>query len=311
MESEDLLDLDAVAGGRLEPVGEALVEGRALRLGKGFVGGVPDEDVPEPEGVADGELRPVRAEELLAHQGEQPAAEIRLRIASSPASAATSKLAADDRGPLGDGSLGLREALESGGEERLDRDRDRDVVHARRPGQPPVASARRWPRRGASHELLDVERVALGRLQDPGAERRRDGRAAGKGVEQGIGCVRRSGSRRRTVAASRPSRAGPSLEEVRAGRGEEEQRDARGETDDVVHQIEQGVSAQWRSSRTTMVGCRSARCSTKRRTAQNSSSCGAVSAERPIADATLAGDVGVGDGGLDLPSCTGPGRRPR
>ena len=50
-------------------------------------------------------------------------------------------------------------------------------------------------------------------------------------------------------------------------------------------------SAQWRSSRTTSVGCSSARCSRSRRTAQNSSSWATPSADRPTAEASLVGDA--------------------
>src|SRR5262249_5058458 len=59
MEAENLLDLDEVLTALLQPVGEALVQLRARRLGERPVGSIADEEVPKPERVVARELRPI------------------------------------------------------------------------------------------------------------------------------------------------------------------------------------------------------------------------------------------------------------
>ena len=79
--THDLLELaEPVAGGALQPVGHALVEDGPLRLGKGLVRSVADQDVAEAEGVAEGQLGAIRSQQLLAHQGEQPPAQVACRL---------------------------------------------------------------------------------------------------------------------------------------------------------------------------------------------------------------------------------------
>ena len=61
----------ALAGGSLEPVGKAGVEVGAGLLGHRVVGGIPDQEMAEFEGFLVAEVRPARANELLANQLEQ------------------------------------------------------------------------------------------------------------------------------------------------------------------------------------------------------------------------------------------------
>ena len=64
--AEDLVELDQIGAALLEPLREAPVQLDPGRLRKRFVGGVPDQEMPEPEPVVAGELRPVGTDQLLA-----------------------------------------------------------------------------------------------------------------------------------------------------------------------------------------------------------------------------------------------------
>ena len=67
--AEDLLVLDdVVARLHLEPAGEALVCVGSELLGRGFVGGLLDEGVPEAEAVVAWELRTIGANQLLTDE---------------------------------------------------------------------------------------------------------------------------------------------------------------------------------------------------------------------------------------------------
>ena len=56
--AEDLVELDQIGAALLEPLGEAPVQLDPDRLWKCFIGGIPDEEVPEPEPVVAGQLCP-------------------------------------------------------------------------------------------------------------------------------------------------------------------------------------------------------------------------------------------------------------
>ena len=92
--AEDLVQLDQIGAPLLEPVREALVQVGADGLRQGVVGGVADQEMTEAVGLLAGELRCVGADELLAHERDQPR---RLRFAVRRAP-----------GPRSDGIRGLR-----------------------------------------------------------------------------------------------------------------------------------------------------------------------------------------------------------
>ena len=64
--AEDLLVLVQPRPGAFEPPGERLVERRPPLLRHPLVGRVPDQLVPEPEGLLAGELRSIGPDQLLA-----------------------------------------------------------------------------------------------------------------------------------------------------------------------------------------------------------------------------------------------------
>ncbi len=74
--AEKLVELDEVRSVQFEPLGEALVEVGADRLGKGVVGGVAEEEVAESEPVLAEELRSIGPDQLLANE--------RMRVGASP-----------------------------------------------------------------------------------------------------------------------------------------------------------------------------------------------------------------------------------
>jgi hypothetical protein len=77
VEPEDLFVLaHALRNPRLEPQGKALVEFRAQLLRHRVVRGVANQDVPEAEAVVAGEDRGGRANELLADERHQMAADV-------------------------------------------------------------------------------------------------------------------------------------------------------------------------------------------------------------------------------------------
>ena len=67
MVPDELLELDGQAG-RLDPVGEALVQLRPQPLRHRLVGGVTDEDVLEAEPVLAAGLGEIRPDESLADE---------------------------------------------------------------------------------------------------------------------------------------------------------------------------------------------------------------------------------------------------
>jgi hypothetical protein len=76
--ADDLVQLDEFRAVLLEPIPEPLVQFGPRRLRQRHVGGVADEEVAETIGVLAGELRLVRADELLANERAQPDCDLRL-----------------------------------------------------------------------------------------------------------------------------------------------------------------------------------------------------------------------------------------
>ena len=172
--AEDLVQLDELGPVLLQPGCEALVEVRAGRLRERLVGRVADQQVAEAEAVLARELRPVRPDQLLAHERGQARRHLGLlgreRLHGTPV-----EDLALDRAPLEDASLGRLELIEPRGEQRLQRGRN-DHLALRLAGH--------------REHLLDEERVAARGASDPlaqlagdlapGSARRRRRRAAAR-----------------------------------------------------------------------------------------------------------------------------------
>ena len=132
MIAEDLVVLgDAVAGALLEPVGEALVEGRTLCLREGLVCGVADENVSEPERGLVGEVRRCRPDELAVDEAVQAVVETGplVRVGQCSYRPAVEHL------PLDSAMLERRTltglySIEAGAEQLAERRRDRELGQA-------------------------------------------------------------------------------------------------------------------------------------------------------------------------------------
>ena len=223
----------------LEPDGEALVQLGAGRLGQRVVGGVADQQVAEAEGVLAREAAPCRA-------GRAPCARARSARATTCSSSGASAWTAprwNTRPSTSRRSSTLRSAdvelVEPGGEQRLDRRRDDDVL-ARR-----LADHR--------HHLLDEQRIALRRLADPLAQALVEvGEALDQVVGLGSGA---SGSSRTFVAFTFPpaqpaaGRAGPGRAMQSSRIGASRERSATCST-----RSRKVSSPQWMSSNTQTSG---------------------------------------------------------
>ncbi len=103
--------------------------------------------------------------------------------------------------------------------------------------------------------LLDEERVAVRRGEDPGADVVVERRTVEQPVDQPLALVRRERleqHRGRVELAAAPAR--PSVEQVGPGEAEEEDRGVAGEVGDVLDEVEQRRLAHCRSSSTTTSG---------------------------------------------------------
>ena len=154
MVAEELVQLDELGAVLLQPGCEALVELGAGRLRQRLVGGVADQQVAEAEAVLARELRPVRPDQLLAHERGQARRHLGLVGCERLDGAAVEDLALD-RAALEHAPLGRLELVETGREQRLQRRRD-DHVALRLAGH--------------RQHLLDEERVAARGASDPLAQ---------------------------------------------------------------------------------------------------------------------------------------------
>ena len=127
------------------------------------------------------------------------------------------------------------------------------------------------------HELLDEQRVALGRADDHALADRSAASPTGRAApRRSRRPGRRPAGRGRSAPARSPSpQVGRVLEQVVAGRAQDQHRAGQaGRRDRCSSRSSRVGSAQWMSSITRTSGPRSARISTSRRTAQNSSASG-------------------------------------
>ena len=121
---------------QLEPGGEALVQVGARLLRQRAIGGIANQSVTEAVSLLAGEVRCVGADQVPADKRQQPVLEYRIeRGASKCADCALVKHRAFDRRGRQDRALIGREALETGGQECVDRRGDRQLREVRR-GRP-------------------------------------------------------------------------------------------------------------------------------------------------------------------------------
>ena len=170
--SEYLLVLQrAVAVDAVRPADELLVKRRTSALQKSVVRRFANEDVVEAVRVFERTLRGIRSHELLgAERGEKIGDLILQRVRSELLDGTFGEHIAGDCRRLDHGALLAGERVEAGREQRLDRRRDSEVAEPVRGApvfvfqdQKPVVDQHR-------EELLDEERVSLGRFDDVGPD---------------------------------------------------------------------------------------------------------------------------------------------
>ncbi len=152
MVADDLVELDQLRAARFQPRGEALVQIGAGRLRQRLVSRVPNEEVAEAVAVLAGQLRVLGADEVLAHQSDEPAVHRRL-VLDERCNAAPVEDLSLDRAAFEHVALRRIELVEACGQQGLDRRRNLDLLAVR----------------GSADEgehLLEVQRVAAGRPAD-------------------------------------------------------------------------------------------------------------------------------------------------
>jgi hypothetical protein len=225
VEADQLVAGIPVAG--LEPGGVALVQVDARRLRHELVGDVADQDVGEAVADLAGDLGRRGADELPPRERREAVVEVRgVEGRQQPRDRAAVERPALDRRAVEDGALGGRKAVDACREQRLDRR-----------GRPGRDLARLVEHRD---HLLEEERVALGRREQPRAVgRARDAAAREAGEQVGGRLVVERGERDDRATGSRLAPLGPALEQLRAGEADHEQRHARGAGGDVLERVDQ------------------------------------------------------------------------
>ena len=218
----------------LEPGREALVQIGAHALRQRVVGGVADQQVAEAEGVLARELGAVGADELLAHERDQPLAPLRLAVAERLDGAAVEDLALDGAA-LEHRALRRVELVEPRREQRLDRRRHRDVAPPELAGR-----ARASPRGTAGCPRRPQRSARAAPASTPPSS------SSSCSVSRGVERLEQHGGRVPLAAAP----GGPALEQLRPGHAEQQDRRvaARGRR---RARRGRGTSAraQWRSSK--------------------------------------------------------------
>ena len=174
MEAEDLFVLHAALPSlvdALAPVGEALVQVGPCALQQAAVGRVADQDVGES--IQPGVLvaAVARADELLRRERVEPRLDLDSNCLRYELShRVPGELEADDRGDVDDGALLGPQAVETGGQQRVDRRRDRQVGDVGCDPPAVVLAPEHTVVDEHRQHLLHVERIAFGRLGDPPAD---------------------------------------------------------------------------------------------------------------------------------------------
>ena len=125
--AERLVVLDGSRGARLEPVGEAAVQLRAGVLEQAPVGRVADQDVMEAQRRLAEKPAGVGLDQLAAPQRFEPRVEIADLARQELGQRSAREVAPDHRGPLEQRALLGAQALDAGGEQRVDGGRHLDV----------------------------------------------------------------------------------------------------------------------------------------------------------------------------------------
>ena len=113
--TENLLVLDlAITGRPRQPSGKTLVQLSSIMLRQRLIGCVPNQQMPESEGVVAGEVRAIWKDELLAYQSGQGrfdlvAQSLRLEVRDG----STPERLADDGGAFHDSALGGHEPVDT------------------------------------------------------------------------------------------------------------------------------------------------------------------------------------------------------
>ena len=216
------------AGMPFEPRGKARMEIRTDLLRHGCIRDVADENVVEPEAVVPLVERAVRAEQLLAREREEDAAQPgRAIVGQQLCDGGTVEQPTLDGRALEHRPLARLEPVDASPEERLDRRRHGLVCGVG------VVSQH-------CEHLLDEQRVPLGRVDDAITKRRSDLPVVHEPLDQPLGLVvveRREGDETRTGPGRRPRRA--SIEDVGPCEAEEQDRSPAREAEDVFEQVEQ------------------------------------------------------------------------
>ena len=219
--ADELVELDELGAMLREPVGELLMELRALRLRHALVRRVAHEEMTEAERVLSGEQRSVRTDQLLAHERGQLAREPRLfrreRLDDTLVEHLTFDGAALQHGPLGP-----LELVEARGDQRLKRRRHLDL-----------AVAGRLHHR---HHLLHEERVAARGVEDALAHVTAEHLLPDTRIHQRFCLVRFE-----RLQPQHAPPAAPAVEQLRSGHAQEKDRSARGQERDVLEEIEEDV----------------------------------------------------------------------
>ena len=146
---------------------------------------------------------------------------------------------AGHRGPFQHRPLGLVQPVEAGREQRLDAGRDPQVVQV---GGDPVAVQAAQPALldQGGQQLLQEQRVALGRPGDPPGGRLGQGHRPGQGGQQPgrLGVAERLQQQGGGVQLA-PGPAGPVLQELRPGHGHQQDGGAAAVVGHVLDQVEQ------------------------------------------------------------------------
>jgi hypothetical protein len=218
---EDLVELHEVGTVLLEPAREPLVQLGARRFRQRVVGRVADEQVAKAVSVVVRQESPLRPHEVFADESDQLPVHL-LPWRERQHGAAVEDLALD-RAAFEHVTLGGLELIEARGQKRLDRRGHRYLAALL----------------GDRQHLLDEERVAAGRVEDPAAELLGD--ALRERCDQLHGLVRGERLQQdvaRVQLAAAPS--GPLVEQLGPRHAEQQDRRVAAQVGDVLDEVEEG-----------------------------------------------------------------------
>ena len=205
--AHELVEIGQLGVG-VEPPGESLVQARSRLLRQHLVGGVPQEHMMEAEGLLAGDVGRVGPDQVTAQQLLDTTRDLSpLRLGRQLTQRSEIEGETDDGCATQEQTVGVVEAIEARRQKRLDRRRDRDLVHipARHPS--PVLATQQTVVHEHRQRLFHEERVASGGVLDPAAERVVEFPARQEVLHQVLDLVggeRLQGDRRRVELAAAP-----------------------------------------------------------------------------------------------------------